>query len=472
MRPALPIFAVLVLPTVAAAQTASLELVPARATVVAGQEVRFELRGAGAARPIWLIGPFDVASVTQQGVVRGLRHGAAHLVVRVGNRTVSAEVTVEPKPPATVTLSAEPASVVPSGVTVVEATPYTMDRDPVTTHPVSFRSTAPQVATVDAAGVVVGRAPGQATIVAEAGPARGELAIRVVPNRVSRLEVAGPGSARTGDVVRFSARALGQRGESVDPAPVRWAVDRAGASIYQDGGFVAERPGTYLVTATVGTVAAATPITVTQRVHDRGFEAVGSVTFGHLQAAEHWAINDALYVSTVSDRLYTFDISDPANPRLTDSLIVDARLINDVSTTPDGKIGVITRQQASSRKNGIVFLDFTQPLHPKVLSEYTETVSGGVHSAYIDGHYVYLNDDNTQSMVVISFADPRNPKEVGRWRVETTLARQEPDRWRAGRSTTSRSRTGLRISPTGRTASSFSTSGTASRAEGPRVQGL
>lgn len=414
--------------SVPAAVAQNLELVPARATVVAGQEVRFELRGAGAARAIWLIGPFDVASVSQEGVVRGLRHGTAHLVVRAGNRTVSAEVTVEPKPPATVVLAAEPASVVPGGVTVVEATPYTGDRDPVTGHPVRFHSTAPEVATVDAAGVVVGRAPGQATIVAEAGPARGELAIRVVPNRVARLEVSGPGSARTGDVIRFSARALGSRGEPADPAPVRWAVDRAGASVYQDGGFVAERPGTYVVTATVGTVAASAPITVAQRTHDRVFQAVGSVTFGHLQAAEHWAINDVLYVSTISDRLYTFDISDPANPRLTDSLMVDARLINDVSTTPDGRIGLITRQQASSRKNGIVFLDLTEPLHPRVLSEYTATVSGGVHSAYIDGHHVYLNDDNTQSMVVISFADPRNPKEVGRWRVETSLARQEPDR--------------------------------------------
>ena len=58
-----------------------------------------------------------------------------------------------------------------------------------------------------------------------------------------------------------------------------------------------------------------------------------------------------------------------------------------------------------------------------MLSEYTETVSGGVHSAYIDGRYVYLTDDATGSLRVISLADPKKPKEVGRWQIENPLAR-------------------------------------------------
>jgi len=133
-----------------------------------------------------------------------------------------------------------------------------------------------------------------------------------------------------------------------------------------------------------------------------------------------------LYVSTIADWLYTFDFSDPANARKVDSLIVYAPLINDISTTPDGKIGVITRQQASSRKNGIVFLDLSSPLHPKVLSEYTATVSGGVHSAFIDGHYVYVTDDGTRAMKVIDFKDPANPKEVAHWQVENTHTYVDP----------------------------------------------
>jgi hypothetical protein len=107
----------------------------------------------------------------------------------------------------------------------------------------------------------------------------------------------------------------------------------------------------------------------------------------------------------------------------TDSIAFDARLVNDVSTTADGKIAVVTREGASNRKNGIVFLDTSLPAHPKVLSEYTSTVTGGVHSAFIDGHFVYLTDDATGSLRVIDFEDPRSPKEIARWQLESPMAK-------------------------------------------------
>jgi hypothetical protein len=98
-----------------------------------------------------------------------------------------------------------------------------------------------------------------------------------------------------------------------------------------------------------------------------------------------------------------------------DSLIVDARVVNDVSTTPDGRIGVMTREGASTRRNGLVFLDLADPLRPRVLSEYTATLTGGVHSAFIYGQHVYATDNSTGSLRVISFADPTAPREVARW---------------------------------------------------------
>jgi hypothetical protein len=137
--------------------------------------------------------------------------------------------------------------------------------------------------------------------------------------------------------------------------------------------------------------------------------------------AEQWIFGNYAYVSTISDKLLVYDISEPANPKLTETLKVDARIINDVSTTADGKIGVITREGASSRKNGIVFLDTSDLAHPKILSEYTATVTGGVHSAFVDGRYVYLTDDATGSMRVIDFRDVKNPKEVARWQVESSV---------------------------------------------------
>jgi hypothetical protein len=83
----------------------------------------------------------------------------------------------------------------------------------------------------------------------------------------------------------------------------------------------------------------------------------------------------------------------------------------------------MTREGASNRKNGIVFLDTEDPSKPRVLSEFTETVSGGVHSAFIDDHYVYLTDDSTGSMRVIDFLDPLGPRQVARWEVPNPAAR-------------------------------------------------
>src|SRR5205823_8279351 len=153
-------------------------------------------------------------------------------------------------------------------------------------------------------------------------------------------------------------------------------------------------------------------------------QVVGRAPQEEFQAAEEWLVGNYAYVSSImAGRLWVYDISDPSHPEKVDSVPFDARIINDVSTTPDGKIGVITREGASNRKNGIVFLDLSMPGHPAVLSEYTATVTGGVHSAFINGHYVYLTDDATGSLRVIDFQDPKNPKEVARWQIENPVVR-------------------------------------------------
>lgn len=185
---------------------------------------------------------------------------------------------------------------------------------------------------------------------------------------------------------------------------------------------MAEQPGTYVVTASSGNVAATAAIVVAPRNAERALQLVGRAPFKEFQGAEEWVIGNYAYYSTIADRFLVYDISDPAHPKLTDTVMVDARIVNDISTTADGKILVISREGASNRKNGIAFYDTSDPAHPKLISEYTATVTGGVHSAFVDKHYVYLTDDATGSMRVIDFADVKNPKEVARWQTETGSA--------------------------------------------------
>jgi hypothetical protein len=88
-----------------------------------------------------------------------------------------------------------------------------------------------------------------------------------------------------------------------------------------------------------------------------------------------------------------------------------------VNLNQSRRLGVLTREGASSRKNGIVLFDASDPAHPKILSEYTETVTSGVHNAFFDGDYIYATNDGTRALHIISAKDPLHPVEVARWEV-------------------------------------------------------
>ena len=130
--------------------------------------------------------------------------------------------------------------------------------------------------------------------------------------------------------------------------------------------------------------------------------------------------NTCVYLSTIADRVYAIDVTTPGTPTIVDSMMTNARIVNDVMTTEDGKFGAFSREGASDRKNGIVIFEASDPCHPKPIAEYTETVQGGVHSSYVYQNHVYLTDDATGSMRVIDITDPYKPHEVARFQMEQT----------------------------------------------------
>jgi hypothetical protein len=222
-------------------------------------------------------------------------------------------------------------------------------------------------------------------------------------------------SVRTGDVVPLAFRARGA-GKTLADALPEWSLNPGNAQIGGDGRFVAELPGTYQVTAAFAGKTAQATVEVRPRDVRRPATLVGRLPL-KFPAAEFWIHPDGkhAYLTTIGDRIYALDITNPAAPAITDSVVVDARHINDLMTTEDGKHGVLTRENASTRKNGIVVLSFEDPAHPKPIAEFTETVTGGVHSTFIYKGYVYLTDDATGSMRVIDLRDPYKPRQVARW---------------------------------------------------------
>ena len=363
----------------------------------------------------YFAGPFDAAATDDSGNLKLFAPGEVIAGAIVGGKTGFTKVMVKPATIKTVEIKSIKTPLVVGGAVQLEATTRIFNGDPRTGVPINWGSSRPAIARVDAAGVVTGIAAGEAVIKASSGMAAGTTTIKVVKSSLTGLTIEpGSGKANTGDVVHFTAN--GRPNNNFTP---RWAVSGNGATIYSDGAFVADQPGTYIVTASSGTVAATASIVVSPRHAEREIQLVGRAPFKEFQGAEVWAVGNYAYYSTIADRFLVYDISDPAHPKLTDTVMVDARIVNDIGTTADGKILVISREGASNRKNGISFYDASDPAHPKLISEYTATVTGGVHSAFVDKHYVYLTDDATGSMRVIDFADVKNPKEVARWQTET-----------------------------------------------------
>jgi hypothetical protein len=157
------------------------------------------------------------------------------------------------------------------------------------------------------------------------------------------------------------------------------------------------------------------------------FEVVGRGPLTGSHSSDIWVFEgvdgrDYAYIGTwggcegcFGDRMYAWDVTDPASPVLTDSVMVDARVVNDVKVNDAGTLAVITREGASSRRNGMVILDLADPAHPEILSEYWETLTGGVHNTFIDGDIVYAVHNGTSDIHVIDISDPLEPREIGRW---------------------------------------------------------
>jgi hypothetical protein len=233
--------------------------------------------------------------------------------------------------------------------------------------------------------------------------------IEVVPARGSLQITGAPASSvRTGQVVTL--------GTSIPDAWPVWSVAGSGAQIGADGAFVAEKPGSYRVLVALGDQVEGLTIAVEPRALEGRVSILGHGANPSMFTADIWPQNGYVYLGThQANQVRTYNVSDPANPILTDSITVDARVINSVKVSEDGRWLAATREGAANRKNGIVFFSLADPAHPKLVSEYTETVTSGVHNVFWVGDLLYATNDGTGDMHIIDFSDPANPKEIGRW---------------------------------------------------------
>ena len=371
----------------------------------------------------WLTPTPEVIAVDQSGRITGVGAGEGRVAARAGNRVGFARVVVRPAPPARLD-AVVPVQQFPAGTSMpLRVRALTEDGEVLADASLQFDSSDPTVATVDEVGRVWAVEPGEATVTVSSGGTTTQVEIEVTPPVPMDLEIVPQSrTVRTGDVVRFRL----EGGAELYPA---WSQDGPEAQIEDEGGegvFVAEEPGRYRVTALVGPGAAATTfVTVEQRLDEAELVRVGRGAAAEHHSGDTWVFEgadgrDYAYVGTfMYDWMKVWDVTDPSTPVLTDSLQLDARRINDVKIHESNRLGILTREGASDRRNGIVVLDLTEPSSPRIISEYKRTVPGGVHNVWIQGDLVYAVHNGTSDIHIIDISDPANPDEVGRWGIES-----------------------------------------------------
>ena len=241
--------------------------------------------------------------------------------------------------------------------------------------------------------------PGNAKLKIELDGVSTSLSFKIKETPISKLSInANLDVARTGDVVKFSTTAYDDKGKVISDAPLSYSFfgesfdksSTAAGLIKDDGRFVAETAGKYLITVTAGEKSISKPLVVYDRGIQREVITVGTGTVQDKHTSDFWVFegqdgNDYAVSGTwgADGTTYFWDVTDPGNLKKIDSVQVDARTVNDVKVSADGKISIISREGASNRRNGIVILDTTNPYDVKTLSEYTTNLTGGVHNLFI-----------------------------------------------------------------------------------------
>jgi hypothetical protein len=437
-------FALLAPPASAQApEVARIVVSPSKPVVVAGDTLRLSAQALDAAgKPIEgarvhfqaqggrFEGTVDSLGLVTSGATGTLPVAVVALVPGVRPKSERIEVRMVAGPAASITPSHASLKVATGQRLRLTGKVFSQTGDLRADDRIAWKSSAPNVARVDADGMIVGAGAGRATLTGTSGGATTTVPVQVVSAQVASLDITPARvEARQGDVTRFRVVAKDAAGKEIADLSTSWSFSPGEGVIDQDGAFTGYTPGEYVVSATQGSRSAQAVVRLAARDVRRPLTVVGRLPRTRFSTEEVWIHPDGRHAYLGSggggDVMYAIDISDPAKPVVTDSVVANTRRVNDVMTTPDGKFLVFTREGASDRKNGIVICSLEDPAHPKVISEFTEGVTSGVHSAFIFrqekfGTHVYLTNDGTGALHVIDINDPYKPKEVAQWRTPRT----------------------------------------------------
>ena len=296
-----------------------------------------------------------------------------------------------------------------------------------------FESSDTPVASVDVFGNITAHQKGKTVIKVSSDKISTETVIAVKKNPVTSIQLSSNvQEAVTGEVVYFDAQAIDNEGDLIETIPFIFSFtgvsespsEYASGMIKNNGDFVADVSGIYTIVAAFGGREARRTLQVSARNVTEKVQLKGHGTVSNVHTSDLWVwegIDGRDYCVTGTwggnGEAYFWDVTDPNHLIPIDTIRVDARTVNDVKVSEDGKICVISREGASNRKNGLVIIDVSNPREAAIIATYDEGLTGGVHNVFIYKDHIYALS-NGERYDIINIEDPKFPEKVGTFELD------------------------------------------------------
>ncbi len=241
------------------------------------------------------------------------------------------------------------------------------------------------------------------------------------------VSISAPGVAiRQGDVAAFTATVVDSAGEEIPEPVLAWRVEPAGAGFAAtDGRVVGYQPGEVRVVVAHGAAEDTAVVEVTARGLDGAFTQLGTGPVPERFTSDVWVHGSHAYTGSWMTRivngdtatgntLLAWNIATPTVPQRTDSVRLDARVVNDVKVASDGALAVASHEFSADGRDGVTLLDLADPAHPEVIARFMpDELSPGVHNVWIDGTTLYVVTDGsgpTSGLNVVDISNPADPQ--------------------------------------------------------------
>jgi uncharacterized protein YjdB len=328
------------------APPASIEIVAGVSSVEEGKTLPLQVVVRDAAgNPLslstaWRSLDTQIATVSAAGVVTGVTAGAtpARIIVSVpaSATTLLADtslITVTPTAVASVDVGLATGSIEVGEQTAATATLHSESGQVLTGRTVTWASSAPNVASVSASGVVIGVGPGSATITALREGKIGSASLQVLAPAPDRIELSpATASIALGSTQMLTPVVRDKRGGVVTGCAITWTTSNPSVATVTAGVVTGVAPGSATITAHCLTKQATAAITVTQgpALSITGVFLYGTSTLANLA-------NLSGMVEVVAE--YAFAGQTPT----TLELLVDGQVVRSLSVTTSGGCSSVCR---------------------------------------------------------------------------------------------------------------------------------